>query len=321
MKNKIVVMILFVSTLVCTFSWAQVSCIPNLNLSLSESGTGSLSPAVISFGALNPAYTYTLNRSFFSCADVGNTYNVVLSQYSGSTLIANCNTNVIIEWKFSTPCTERILSRCNRDVNIALNSSGIANVRPVDVVPTSIYRSEYTYTISPSTFDCSQLGAQNITITTTSPSGRSGSITCSVNIIDRRIFAPPCYNLRFRDFRFFPRNLLLKPVSPGTVVGFETSIEIKDYFKQSISGVLKVVLSKDNIIDAKDIDLVSSSIYFKEGIKKQFVSNKFELPSKLENGKYFILVDIESDNKSQSIGAEMIEIPIQIENSQLKGRK
>ncbi|MFZ1788464.1 MAG: hypothetical protein WAT92_09140, partial [Saprospiraceae bacterium] len=169
---------------------AQLACQANVNISLGPTGSSTMTVSVFIFGPLNPAHTYTLSKSTFTCADIGTPQMVTVSEFSGGILINSCFSTVNVEDKFFPPvCTPAIA--CLANLNVSLDPTGSATLTP-EVLLSGPPNPAYTYTLSKSTFTCADIGTpQTVTVSEFSGGVLLSSCFTTVNVEDKNII-PAC---------------------------------------------------------------------------------------------------------------------------------
>jgi gliding motility-associated-like protein len=119
----------------------------------------------------------TLSDTAFTCADAGvNAVTLTVTDASGNSSFCNSNVTVLD--------TTAPMAMC-QDVTVFLNAIGSASIIVGDVDNGSSDNCAIsTMTISQSSFDCSHLGANTITLTVTDNSGNVSTCTSTVTVID-----------------------------------------------------------------------------------------------------------------------------------------
>jgi hypothetical protein len=121
--------------------------------------------------------TYSLNNSFFNCNSVGaNSVILTVTDTSGNS--SSCNAIVTVEDSVAPSVS------C-QDITLQLDASGVAFIDPSAINSGSSDACGIsTVEISQSTFDCGDLGANNVTLTVTDVNGNSNSCIAVVTVVD-----------------------------------------------------------------------------------------------------------------------------------------
>lgn len=133
---------------------------------------------------------YSLSRTLFSCGDIPNNTHIitmVVTDQSGNT--DSCTTEVTVLDAVAPVAVCRLTP-----LNLSLVGSTVStNVSTIDA-GSSDNCAIASRTLSPSTFDCSDIGNNTITLTVTDSSGNSGTCTATVNVSDVTAPTPFCSN-------------------------------------------------------------------------------------------------------------------------------
>lgn len=288
----------------------SITCISELNVSLGTDGTATLDVSTFLAFPPNPARTYSLSKSTFTCADIGIPQDVIVYELAGTEIVNSCFTTVNVEDKFSPPvCTPPSLS-CIEILNLSLGEDGTASLSAMDVLA-GLPEPGFTYNVSPSSFDCTNIGLNEVVLTATTSAGVSNQCIISVNVEDKRPGPPPCLSLIFERIRFLPNDLWLYPVPPLTFVPFEAAI-ISEPISQNAKAELIFAISHDEIFDAQDVIVYQSRIKAKKKSNSIDVAGAFQIPGQIQTGNYFLLSDVFSGKKKTDIGLKTFVLPIEI---------
>ncbi|HAD14288.1 MAG TPA: hypothetical protein DCF33_17850, partial [Saprospirales bacterium] len=148
---------------------------------LDASGNVSITPAnVYQSGSDNCGVVNLVSvvASSFNCSNVGNNV-VTLTANDGNGNTATCN--AIVTVRDVTPP----VAKCKTTILPAnLGPNGTVTVSAASVNNGSTDNCSMTFTLSPNTFNCSQIGIQTVTLTATDPGGNTSSCTGRVNVRD-----------------------------------------------------------------------------------------------------------------------------------------
>ncbi|MCW5518357.1 HYR domain-containing protein [Aureitalea sp. L0-47] len=151
----------------------------NITVQLDASGTVTINPIDLDNGSSDACgiATYSLNNSFFNCNSVGaNSVILTVTDTSGNS--SSCNAIVTVEDSVAPSVS------C-QDITLQLDASGVAFIDPSAINSGSSDACGIsTVEISQSTFDCGDLGANNITLTMTDVNGNSNSCIAVVTVVD-----------------------------------------------------------------------------------------------------------------------------------------
>ncbi|MEN9002811.1 MAG: HYR domain-containing protein, partial [Flavobacteriales bacterium] len=129
----------------------------------------------------------SVSRSSFTCADMG-TRTVTLTGTDASGNTATCTTIVTV-----LDTVAPVVS-C-KSVTVALNAAGIATITTLDVDNGSADNCGITLSLSNNTFNCTNIGANTVTLTGTDASGNTASCTATVTVIDNMAPTAICQNI------------------------------------------------------------------------------------------------------------------------------
>lgn len=148
-------------------------------LTLNSAGLSFLSVAQVNNGSRDNCgiASMTLNRTTFSCADLGmQQIQLLITDYSGNTATATSNITII-------DTTPPQLSA--RSVVIALNESGAATIQPSDIDNGSYDNCSLSLSVSPSTFSCGQVGTNTVFLSGTDGVNTS-FVSTTIQVVDNR---------------------------------------------------------------------------------------------------------------------------------------
>ncbi len=113
----------------------------------------------------------------YSCANLGNN-TVVLTVVDGSGNSSTCSANLTVL------DNEAPTANC-QNLTVSLNANGQASVTAAQVDDNSFDNcSIVSYAVNPSSFNCSNIGANAVTLTVTDGSGNTGTCSSTVTVVD-----------------------------------------------------------------------------------------------------------------------------------------
>ena len=152
-----------------------------VTLGLDANGSASLSTAqVVSSVSDNcSGVTVTVTPSSFGCTDLGsNTVTVTATDASGNTTTATKSVTVVDQ-------VAPVITTVSTPVTLYLDATGSASVTSSALASaTDNCTSSPTLTLSESTFSCSEVGSNTVTVTATDASGNSSTATKAVVVMD-----------------------------------------------------------------------------------------------------------------------------------------
>ncbi len=149
----------------------------DITVNLDSNGNASITTGQIDNGSSdNCDLTLSLDKLNFNCSDIGaNTVTLTGTDTSGNTATANA-TVTVVDNTAPTVITQ--------DVTVNLDASGNASVTVAQIDNGSSDNCDLTLSLDQLNFDCSDLGANTVTLTGTDASGNSASATATVTVID-----------------------------------------------------------------------------------------------------------------------------------------
>jgi len=299
--------ILFYAVFICIIQVqlnSQIACRTYLNLALGADGTATISPFDVLIYPTSPApgaRYWTVNGGF-NCADVGTSDTVLITETRGGrSNSCICVVTVLNRLDDPDPCRIPYVL-CYTNVTVALDRDGEARLNPRMVSPVALDPA-FDWTVSPSSFDCEDVGRNAARLIATSSNGTTEYCILNVNVEDRRPGPPVCYRL-FLDndvIEYFPLPTPNSPWSPGNVINFRLTIDKDKLIKKPFSGDFNMVLSTDDKMDGQDFKLFSKNIAYKNKVNSVSITSKFQIPQNVPPGQYFILADVFGDNSKEPI--------------------
>jgi hypothetical protein len=156
----------------------------NITVQLNASGSATITPEQVDNGsgaACGIAFTLSLSKTSFSCADVGaNVVTLTATEtVSGAQSTAQA-TVTIIDNMAPTVVTQNI--------TVQLNAAGIATITPAAInngsTDNCTIGGSLGLALSKTTFDCSNLGAYTVTLTVTDAANNQATATAIVTVVD-----------------------------------------------------------------------------------------------------------------------------------------
>ncbi|GAB5398657.1 MAG: hypothetical protein Aureis2KO_02420 [Aureisphaera sp.] len=166
-----------------------VSC-QDITVILDASGNGSILPSDIDGGSSDNCgiTSSSLDISSFTCADVGN--NVVtlsVTDVNGNTGTCTANVTVLDDLNPTAVC---------QNITLSLDGNGLATLEASQIDGgSSDFCGIASMSVSPNTFDCSNLGANTVTLTVTDTSGNTDTCSAIVTIEDDTDPTAVCQNI------------------------------------------------------------------------------------------------------------------------------
>ncbi len=157
----------------------------NITVQLNVSGTASIVAADVNNGSTDGCgiASYSIDRTSFSCSDTGAAKTVTLTVID---IYGNKGTGTA-----QVTVVDPILPIAfTRNITVQLNAAGTVSILPSDINNGSTDNcSIASYTLSKSTFNCSNVGQNIITLTATDASGNN-SIPVNATVIVQDVTAP-----------------------------------------------------------------------------------------------------------------------------------
>jgi hypothetical protein len=170
---------------------APVAVCRNINVQLDNLGTASITAADINNGSTDACgniTSMTVSPTSFTCADIGN-QNVTLTVTDGNGNSSTCSSVVIVS-DLVAP-----VAVC-KNISVQLNNVGTASITAADINDGSTDACGIaTMTLSQYNFDCTMVGANNVTLTVTDVNGNSASCNAIVTVSDLIAPVAVCKNI------------------------------------------------------------------------------------------------------------------------------
>lgn len=158
---------------------APVISVSNISLDLGANGSVALPLGTATALDNCTSASVEYSTTTFTCSDLGaNTVTVTSKDASGNMSTALFTVTV-------SDATDPTLSAVTSPVVVALDANGSGSITESDVV--AAYADNcgtVTVSVTPTSFGCSDLGSNNVTITATDASGNTTTVTKAVNVVD-----------------------------------------------------------------------------------------------------------------------------------------
>ncbi|UOY07157.1 BspA family leucine-rich repeat surface protein [Muricauda sp. SCSIO 64092] len=163
----------------------------DVTVELSTLGSATVTTSDIDNGSSDNSgttVTLSLSKTGFSCSDVGdNTVTLTVTDTSSNS--NSCTATVTVEDKTAP-------SPSCRDISVQLGISGSATIVAADMDNASSDTcGSVTLGLSKTSFDCSDLGDNTVTLTVTDASSNSDSCTATVTVEDKTAPTPNCQDI------------------------------------------------------------------------------------------------------------------------------
>lgn len=154
-------------------------CVPNPVFILDANGEVNITPQDMDNGSDSPngIQSMSLNRTSFNCSDVGFGQIVELTVIDNMGMVDTCTTQVfIVDDSDPTLVTQNI--------TVPLDVNGTATIAPEDLDNGTTDNCSFTLSVSPSSFNCNDIGVNTVSVMAVDPSGNDSSSTALVTIVD-----------------------------------------------------------------------------------------------------------------------------------------
>ena len=166
----------------------MMSCTP-VTIYLDAMGMATLTASQVDGGSTDNCgiATMSVSRSSFTCADMGTT-TVTLTGTDASGNTSTCTTTVTILDTLAP------VVLC-KSATVVLDATGTATITTLDVDNGSTDNCGITLSLSNNTFNCTNVGANTVTLTGTDASGNTSSCSATVTVIDNMAPTAICQNI------------------------------------------------------------------------------------------------------------------------------
>lgn len=162
----------------------------DFTLELDATGNATLLPSNVDGGSNNPdgPFTLSLDITSFTCNDLGdNTVILSATDQNGGSTSCTATVTVVDNTAPSVVC---------QDITVMLDASGTATILAADVDNNSTDNcSIASLTIDIDTFDCTNLGANTVTLTATDNASNTNSCTATVTVVENEVPTAICQDI------------------------------------------------------------------------------------------------------------------------------
>ncbi len=162
----------------------------NITVQLNSSGNASITAAQVNNGSSDNCSiaSLTVSPSSFTCANVGaNTVTLTVTDIHGN--VSTCTATVTVQDNVAP------IAIC-QNITVALNAAGTASITAAQINNGSSDACGIaSLSVTPSTFNCSNVGANTVTLTVTDVNGNSSTCTATVTIQDNVAPIAICQNI------------------------------------------------------------------------------------------------------------------------------
>jgi len=171
---------LWASPKVIADSIDPVAICQDITVQLDASGSVTILATDIDNGSTDNVgiVSYSIDIDTFTCADVGNPVTVTLTVTDGAGNTDTCTATVTVEDNIDP------IALC-QDITVQLDASGNASILASDVDNGSSDACGISsITVLPNTFNCSDVGANTVTLTVIDVNGNSNTCTATITVED-----------------------------------------------------------------------------------------------------------------------------------------
>ncbi len=164
----------------------------DITVQLDASGSATITGADVDGGSTDNCgiASLTVSPNTFNCAQEGSTIPVTLTVTDVNGNVATCVANVTVDDQIPPTAV------C-QDITIQLDASGNASIVPADVDGGSTDNCGFTplLSVTPNTFDCSNVGPNTVTLLVGDGNGNQSTCTAIVTVEDTMAPAAVCQNI------------------------------------------------------------------------------------------------------------------------------
>jgi subtilisin-like proprotein convertase family protein len=167
-----------------------VASCQNITVALDGSGNATITASAVDGGSSDNCaiVSKTVSQTNFNCSNIG-ANNVTLTVTDAAGNSSNCTAVVTVEDSLAP-------SAVCQNITVALDASGNASITASDVDGGSTDNCAIaSMTVSQTNFNCSNIGANNVTLTVTDAAGNSSNCTAVVTVEDSLAPSAVCQNI------------------------------------------------------------------------------------------------------------------------------
>ncbi len=150
----------------------------NITVSLNSSGTATITAASVDNGSNDACgiKSLSVNKASFDCTNIG-ANTVVLTVTDNSNNVSSCSAIVTVVDPIPP------VARC-KPYSVELNAFGNATIAAANIDNGSSDNCSFTLSVSKSTFDCTNVGPNSVTLSVTDAGGNVSTCTAVVTVYD-----------------------------------------------------------------------------------------------------------------------------------------
>ncbi len=160
----------------------------NISVNLDAAGNAVITAADINNGSSDACGSISLvaSKTNFNCSNIGaNSVTLTVTDNSGN--VSSCISTVTIVDNMAP------VALC-KSITLFLNASGAATLLATDIDNGSSDNCSFTRSISKSSFNCTNIGANTVVLTITDASGNTATCNASVTVVDNIAPVAQCKN-------------------------------------------------------------------------------------------------------------------------------
>jgi len=168
----------------------EAICFNEIDVAIDSAGNASITVADINNGSTDNCSidSITIDKTNFDCSNIGaNTVTLTVTDTSGNSDTCTTTVNIVDNQGPAVAC---------KSITVELDANGLATIVPGDVDDGSSDCSGLSSTaLSQTTFDCSNLGDNNVTLTVTDNVGNVDNCVAVVTVVDNVKPTVICQNI------------------------------------------------------------------------------------------------------------------------------